>query len=252
MAVVTFNRKDLESLIGKKLSDSDYKDRLPMLGTPMEKLTDEEVEFEVFPNRPDLLSVEGFARAAAGFLGVKKGFETYNVYNSRYTVEVDKKLLGIRGCAAFAVIKDIKFIDESIAAFMQLQEKLAATIGRKRKKVGLGAYDLRELRFPIKYVPMSKQTKFIPLGFTEELTFEQTIEKHPKGKDFGHLLKDWVEYPSYVDAKNRVMCLIPITQGEFSKITPETTDIFIEVTGNDWKAVFEILNITHVITYKYI
>ncbi len=243
MALVTFNKKDLESLIGKKLSESDYKDKLIMMGVPLERYTEEEVDFEVFPNRPDLLSVEGFARAAAGFLEVKTGLPQFEVRKSNFTVNVDKRLMGLRGCAAFAVVKDLKFTDESIKAFMQLQEKLATTIGRKRKKVGLGAYDLSELRFPIKLVPLPKSTKFIPLGFSEEITFEQTIEQHPKGKDHGELLKNWVEYPAYVDAKNRVMCLIPITQGEFSKITQKTKDIFIEVTGTDWKAVLEILNV---------
>jgi len=71
MALVTFNRKDLESLIGEKLSESDYKDKLVMMGVPLERYTEEEVDFEVFPNRPDLLSYQGFKRSFLAFLGKK-------------------------------------------------------------------------------------------------------------------------------------------------------------------------------------
>ena len=75
MANVTFNRADFEKLVGKKLTEKDYRERIEMLGTPLDNLTDDEVTFEVFPNRPDLLSIEGFARALRGFLELKQDCE---------------------------------------------------------------------------------------------------------------------------------------------------------------------------------
>lgn len=243
MAIVTFNRKDLESLIGKKLSDSDYKDKIIMLGVPLERLTEQEVDYEIFPNRPDLLSVEGFARAVAGFFGIKTGLPQYEVKRSNFVVNIDKRLLGLRGCVGCAVVKGVKFTDESIAAFMQLQDKLATTIGRKRKKVGLGTYDLDELRFPISYTVAPKMLQFKPLGMDKEMQLDQVVAEHPKGKEFRHLLQNWIEYPIYMDAKKRIMGLVPLTGAEFAKITPKTRNMFIEVTGTEWKAVMEILNI---------
>ena len=47
----------------------------------------------------------------------------------------------------------------------------------------------------------------------------------------------------YVDNKDRPMCLLPFTNAEFAKIKESTKNIFIEVTGNDWKSAIEILNI---------
>ena len=243
MALVTFNKKDLESLIGKKLSESDYKDRLIMMGVPLERYTDTEVDFEIFPNRPDMLSVEGFARAAQGFLGIKTKSPEYEVKRGNFVVNVDQKLLGLRGCAGFAVVKDLKFTGESIAAFMQLQEKLATTIGRKRKKASIGTYDLSDLRFPVKLTTISKITKFIPLGGTQEQTAEQVLKTHPKGQEYGHLIEKWLEYPAYLDGRGRVMSLLPVINSEFSKITTSTKNMLIEVTGTDWKAVREMLNI---------
>ncbi len=243
MAIVNFNRKDLESLIGEKIGEKKYREVLPMLGTPLESISEEEVSFEIFPNRPDLLSVEGFARAVQGFLGLKSGLQKYNVRKSNYQVKIDRSLQGIRGCAAFAVIKNIKFTDEFVAEFMQLQEKLAVTIGRRRKKCSIGTYDLREITFPVRLTTKPGNFKFRPLGFAEELTIKEILEKHPKGQEYGHLLKGWNRYPVYVDAKNNVLSLLPITNAEFSKIRPDTKEMLIEVTGTDWKPVFEMLNI---------
>lgn len=243
MAVVTFNKKDLESLVGRELSEEEYKDKIPMMGTPLEHLREDEVDFEVFPNRPDLLSVEGFARAVQGFLGIKEGLVKYDVKNSDYEVNVEKKLAGIRGCAAFAVVKNVKFTDELVAAFMQLQEKLSVTIGRRREKASIGAYDLQDIEFPVRLTTKPAEFKFKPLEFERELTIKEILEKHEKGQEYGHLLEGWKSYPVYMDANDSVLSLLPITNAEFSKIQPDTSEMLIEVTGTEWKAVFEILKI---------
>jgi len=244
MAVVTFNKKDLESLVGKTLTEKDYKEKIPMMGTPLEELGEDEVTFEVFPNRPDMLSVEGFARAVQGFLGITKGLPKYVVLKSDYRVKISRSMMGVRGCAAFAVVRGLKMSDEMVAAFMQLQEKLSITIGRRRKKASIGAYDLQDIKFPVKLVTKPAGFKFRPLGFTEELTIKEVLETHPKGQEFAHLLKGWTSYPLYMDAKDNVLSLLPITNAEFSKIRDDTKDMLIEVTGTDWKSVFEMLNIT--------
>ncbi len=42
-----------------------------MLGTDLEDVTDDEITVEIFPNRPDMLSEQGFGRALSSFIGVK-------------------------------------------------------------------------------------------------------------------------------------------------------------------------------------
>ena len=79
MPTIKLNKKDLLNLIGKKLSDKELKDRISMLGTDLEEVNDNKVTVEVFPNRPDMLSSEGFARALSSFIGVKKGLKEYKV-----------------------------------------------------------------------------------------------------------------------------------------------------------------------------
>jgi len=245
MATVTFNRNDLENLLGKEISEVEYRDLLPMFGTPLEGIEGDKVEFEVFPNRPDLLAVEGFARALQGFFGIKKGMPKYEVKKSDYEVIVeDEELLDKRGHVVFAVVKGVQFDNEGIEAFMQLQDKLSITIGRRRKKCSLGTYDLDELEFPLKYKEVGLDFKFTPLGFPDEkMTVSEVLEKHPKAMEFKHMTKDWKKYPVYFDAKDRPMCLLPFTNAEFAKIKDTTQNIFIEVTGIDWKSATELLNI---------
>jgi len=248
MASINFIRSDFEKLVGRKLTETDYREQLEMMGTPLEGLTDEEVSFEVFPNRPDLLSIEGFARAVRGFLGIETGLKAYNVKKSKYEVIVDKALVekkgdAWRGCAAFAVVKGYTFTDESVASFMQLQEKLAITIGRRRRKCSIGTYDLRDINWPIHYKDVSLDHKFIPLGFNEEMTVKECLEKHPKCLEYKHLTESWISYPAYIDNKNNTLSLLPFTNAEFSKIREDTSDMFIEVTGTEFKACEEMLNV---------
>lgn len=72
MTILTLNKQQLEKEIGK--IDEKMQDKISMFGTPIEQVTDNEVSVEVFPNRPDLLSFQGFSRALVCFLekpGVK-------------------------------------------------------------------------------------------------------------------------------------------------------------------------------------
>ena len=63
MANVIFNRKTFEKDIGK--IDDKMQNQIALFGTTLEKLDDKEIEIEIFPNRPDLLSYQGYKR---GFL----------------------------------------------------------------------------------------------------------------------------------------------------------------------------------------
>ena len=77
MASVILNKKKFEREIGKL--DEKMQERISLFGTPVEKITDEEIELEIFPNRPDMLSYEGFKRAFLAFLGKNTGLRKYRL-----------------------------------------------------------------------------------------------------------------------------------------------------------------------------
>jgi phenylalanyl-tRNA synthetase beta chain len=243
MPTITLDKKDLMNLLGKKVPDEKLKDRISMLGTDLEKVTNDEIEVEIFPNRPDMLSAEGFARALSSFIGIKKGLKEYKVNKSTYKSKKDKKVALIRPFAVNAVVKNVVLNDAAIKSLMQVQEKLHASHGRNRKKVSIGVYDLDKIKFPLTYTTKPKSFKFTPLESSKDMTISEILEKHPKGRDYNTLLENFKECPIWLDANNQVLALIPIINSEETKVDEKTEDLFIDVTGTDIAACEQALNI---------
>jgi len=215
-----------------------------MLGTDLEKVDDYEIIVEVFPNRPDLLSEEGFARALSSFIGVKTGLRKYNVKKSSFKVNVDKSVENIRPYIRCAVLKNINLSDEAIKSLMQLQEKLHLTHGRKRKKVAIGVHDFDAIKFPLVYKAVKPASiSFVPLDMTAEMNLAEILVKHPKGRDYAFALEGLSKYPVIIDAKNDVVSFPPIINGIITQVKENTKNLFIDVTGLDVNAVTQALNI---------
>lgn len=242
MPNIILNKKDLLKLVGRKLPDEKLADRISMLGTDLEKVGDD-VEVEVFPNRPDMLSVEGFARALSSFIGAKKGLKNYKVLKGNYIAKIDKKVLKVRPYAAVAVIKDVNLNDDIVKSLMQVQEKLHLTHGKNRKKASIGVYDLDKIKFPIFYTTKPINFKFIPLEYNVDINLSEILSKHPKGKEYAHLLSEFEEYPIWIDSKGQVLSMPPIINSKETRVTNRTKNILIDVTGLDKNAVEQALNI---------
>ena len=225
----------LEKLIGKKLSLEQLKDRISMIGTDLEKIEGDEIIVEVFPNRPDMLSEHGFARALAAFIGTKSALRMYPVEPSKQKIIIDPSVGKIRPYTAAAIVRNMKLTDPYIKEIMQLQEKLHITFGRHRKKVAIGVYPSEKIRYPITFKALRPETiVFRPLDFPKELNGREILELHPKGKEYGHLLEQLPLYPVFVDATGSVLSMPPIINSHtVGKITQETRDVFVEVSGFD-------------------
>jgi phenylalanyl-tRNA synthetase beta chain len=122
---------------------------------------------------------------------------------------------------------------------------LTDTFGKKRKEAAIGVYDFDKIKWPITYTTFKPESlSFQPLGTSEMLNLKQILEKHEKGKEFGHLLKAYKEYPVFIDADKQVLSMPPIINSEYSgKVTKDTKNVFIEVSGFDFEKVSFILNI---------
>ena len=152
MPTVNLDRKEFENLVGKKLELEKLKDRISMLGTDLEDVNEKEIIVEVFPNRPDMLSVQGFARAFSSFIGTKTGLRQYEIEKSNEKMIVDKSVSDVRPYTACAIVKGMHFDDEKIKEVIDIQEKLHITYGRNRKKVAIGIYPFERIKTPIKYI----------------------------------------------------------------------------------------------------
>ncbi|PIN76273.1 phenylalanine--tRNA ligase subunit beta [Candidatus Woesearchaeota archaeon CG10_big_fil_rev_8_21_14_0_10_36_11] len=244
MPTVTLNKKVFEELVGRKLPLEELKDRISMLGTDLERIEGDEIEVEIFPNRPDMLSEQGFARAFSSFIGVKKGLRKYTTtkFGSSLTIQDVPKTWPY---AVACVVKGLRFDDEKIREVIQLQEKLGTTLTRNRKKGGIGLYPLDKITFPIMFVGKKPENiKFRPLGFPTELTAHQILAQHPKGREYGHIMESWDTFPVFVDAKGVIMSMPPIINShDVGKIDETTTNVFIEGTGPDLNTIMTSLYI---------
>ncbi len=231
MPVITLYWDELERLVG-----ADRKtilENLPMIGCDIERVYEDHVDVEFFPNRPDLYSVEGVARALRGFLDIERGYKNYEVREGSWSILVDESVLPVRPYIRGCVVKGLEMTDEVIRSLMEVQEDLHWTIGRNRRRMAIGVHDLNKIKFPLRYKAVDKSFSFVPLDFDRVMTVEEILDEHPKGKMFSFILEGKEAYPMIVDADGDAISFPPIINAEKTRVTEETKDIFIDVTGFD-------------------
>lgn len=240
MPVITLYYEDIEALIG---TDRDtFIKRVPMIGADIERIEEDHIDIEFFPDRPDLYSPEGVARAMRGFLDIETGLPEYRMKGPEITITLDERIHEIRPVLGCAVVRGLKFNDYSIESLMSLQEDLHWGLGRDRKKVSIGIHDLSRINPPFRYVAADKSFSFIPLDFETPMTMEEILQQHPKGIKYAHLMAGFDRYPLILDAHDRVLSFPPIINGQLTRVTQDTRDLFIDVTGLN-RNVFTCLNI---------
>jgi phenylalanyl-tRNA synthetase beta chain len=245
MASVKFNRKVFEKEIGKLTEE--MQNKIALFGTTVEDLNEKEIELDVTPDRPDLLSYYGFRRSFLAYLGKKTGLKKYklNKPEKNYQVKVDSSVKNVRPFTVCAIVKGLKLDDEKIKDLIELQEKLHSTIGRRRKKMALGIYPLEEIKLPITYKAIEPdKIKFHPLESSREMTGLEILQKHPTGKEYAHLLAGKIKFPVFVDAAENILSMPPIINSEKTgRVSKKTRDVFIECSGFDLETLNKCLNI---------
>jgi|Deesub1362A_J573_1020465.scaffolds.fasta_scaffold00072_7 phenylalanyl-tRNA synthetase beta chain len=231
MPVITLYWDELERMVG--VERERILERLPMLGCDIERVEEDYIDVEFFPNRPDLYSVEGVARALRGFLDVEPGLKEYSVKDADWKIEVAESVLEVRPRIIGCVVKNIKVDDEIIRSLMQIQEDLHWTIGRNRRKMAIGVHDLSKVYFPLRYEGVTSDFSFVPLDYDEVMTVEEILSKHPKGVEYAFILEGKDRFPMIIDSKNEAISFPPIINAEKTRVTEKTTDLFIDVTGFD-------------------
>ncbi|MBP2171716.1 phenylalanine--tRNA ligase subunit beta [Methanococcus voltae] len=246
MPTINVDKKDLEYLANLSLSDKLIEDKFPMMGVEVEEIFEEDkremVQFSINPNRPDYLSIEGLARGFRGFMGIQTGLSKYDIHDS--DIEVIVKSNKERPYIAFALVKNVIVDDLILESIINLQEKLHWAIGRDRKKLAIGVHDYDKIEAPFTYDEVEGDAvKFVPLAMAEagEMTPVEIVEKHEKGQKYAHLIKS--KYPLITDKNGDVLSMPPIINGELTKVTTNTKNLLIDITGTEKGAVENTLNI---------
>lgn len=243
MPSITVSYRDLCKLLGRRIGLKKLMGHLLMIGIDAE-VADNELKLEVAHNRPDLLSPEGVARVLKGFLGAEIGLPRYKLSASGVTVEVVRSVKPIRPSIAAGVVTDVKLTDEIVASLIQVQEKLHASLCRNRRRGSIGVYDLDTIKPPVRYTTtLPDGIRFVPLEFDRELTPAQILREHPKGIEYGSIMRGWPRYPLLVDSRGVVLSVPPIINSESTRVTSKTRQLFIDVTGEDERVTNQSLKI---------
>lgn len=186
-------------------------------------------------NRYDLLSLEGLVLALKIFTGKMKPPD-FRTISSKLEFSVDEHADAVRPVLLGAVVRGVKFSQDLYKSFIDLQDKIHQTIGRKRTIVSIGTHDLDTIKGPFIYTAIKpNELKFVPLNQSCEYSASELMEVYADShlKPYLPIIKDKPEYPVILDSNKVVLSMPPIINGNVSKITLNTRNVLIEVTATD-------------------
>lgn len=244
MPTLKINKEEFEDLLGKEISDEKLHEEASYLGAHWNHEEGKKWEVETYPNRPDLLSVEGLARAYRGFFDIETGVRDYRTRQGITEVNVDDSVEEVRPYIGGAVVRDVELTPRIINGLIQLQEKLHQTVGRRRDKIAIGLHDMETVEPPFTYKAVEpEQVSFKPLEYDKEIHLEEILDEHDKGQEYAWILEDEDKYPVIADDDGKILSFPPIINNQLTEVTSDTTDIFIDVTGKHKGTVLKVVNI---------
>ena len=244
MPNIEVDKREFDELVGEEIENERMIEEGSMLGAHWHRIEGNVCEVETYPNRPDLLSVEGLARAYRGFFDIETGREKYKVDDGGLEVGVDESVEDVRPYIGGAVVRDLELSKKKINGLIQLQEKMHETMGRRRDKLAIGLHDLSTVEKPFTYRAVEpEKVSFKPLEYDKHMQLGEILEEHEKGQEYAWILEDEEKYPIIEDAEGKVLSFPPIINNQLTEVDAKTQDIFIDVTGKHKETVMRALNI---------
>ncbi|XP_069136167.1 leucine-rich repeat-containing protein 47-like [Argopecten irradians] len=167
------------------------------------------------------------------------------------TIQLKPAVLSVRQYIVCCIVRELDF-QQSVNMFknfITLQTKLHDGVCQKRQAATIATHDLKSVKRPLTYEAMfPHELKIVPLFKKKEVTGEKLVaDLRKEAEDYRRekkrntlsgihqyldLLKDKVQYPCLLDGDGEVISFPPITNSEKTKISKETTELFIEVTSS--------------------
>lgn len=250
MPTITVNKEDLFKALGKRYTFEEFDELCFEFGVEPEEPDEKEIaenpdsalewKVEIGANRYDLLCIEGLARGLLVFLEKIKAprYKSIPAWTGNSAkLRILPNTAKVRPFAVAAILRNVTFTPESYKSFIDLQDKLHQNLCRRRTLVAIGTHDLDTIKGPFFYdaKPPSK-IKFKALNQTQEMTACQLMELYSNEshlKQYLPIIQDKPVYPVIYDSKGVVLSMPPIINGEHSKITLNTRNVFIECTATD-------------------
>lgn len=271
MPTVSVKRELLFQALGREFTDEEFDELCFEFGLELDEITSEKdiisreqgcdkaegasdvvlYKIDVPANRYDLLCLEGLVRGLQVF---KERCEAprYKIVTpasgESLKLVITAETAKVRPHAVAAVLRNIKFTKERLDSFIDLQEKLHQNICRKRSLVAIGIHDLDTICGPFTYTALPPaEIKFQALNQTKEYTAVELMQLYKTDCHLRHylyIIENEPLYPVIYDSNGVVLSMPPIINGNHTKTSLKTQNIFIECTATDLtkaKIVLDIL-----------
>ncbi|KAJ2907236.1 phenylalanyl-tRNA beta subunit [Zalerion maritima] len=253
MPTIAVNKYDFFEALGQKYTTQEFEDLCFEFGIELDEDTENEerpvvngvqeppqLKIEIPANRYDMLCFEGIALMLKIFLD-KVPIPKYKFVEpadgNLQSITVTEDTAKVRPLVAGAILRNITFTKENYESFIGLQDKLHQNLARMRTLVSIGTHDLDTVQGPFTYeAHPPKNISFVPLNQSQNMTGEELMQFYETDKHLGrylHIIRDAPVYPVIYDANKVVCSLPPIINGDHSKITLDTKNVFIEITATD-------------------
>eukprot|EP00112_Aurelia_sp_Birch-Aquarium-sp1_P008923 Seg1997.6 transcript_id=Seg1997.6/GoldUCD/mRNA.D3Y31 product="Phenylalanine-tRNA ligase beta subunit" protein_id=Seg1997.6/GoldUCD/D3Y31 len=258
MPTVGVKKEQLFKALGRSFTDEEFDELCFDYGLELDEVTSEKqmiskeqgeekaaeasdeiiYKIDVPANRYDLLCLEGLTRSLLVFLG-KSPIPQYKAVKpaNHHTLQIKPETANVRPHCVSAVLRNITFTQDSYTSFIELQEKLHQNIGRKRAIVAIGLHDLDKIKGPFRFTAEPpNEIKFKALNQTKEMTATELMQLYKSDnhlKHYLHIIESEPLYPIIYDSNNVVLSMPPIINGDHSKMSLNTKNIFIECTATD-------------------
>ncbi|XP_053729549.1 phenylalanine--tRNA ligase beta subunit [Synchiropus splendidus] len=260
MPTVGVKRDLLFQALGRKYTDEEFDELCFEFGLELDEITSEKelisreqgdskaadasdvilYKIDVPANRYDLLCLEGLVRGLQVFkneIDAPRYKRVKPLHGERQKLIITKETAAVRPHAVAAVLRNITFTQDRYDSFIELQEKLHQNICRKRSLVAIGTHDLDTISGPFTYTAKAPgDICFKPLNQTKEYTATQLMSLYKTDshlRHYLHIIEDKPVYPIIYDNNGVVLSMPPIINGDHTKISLKTKNVFIECTATD-------------------
>lgn len=234
MVVIKDTRQNLNATYGDKFLPG-ILEFSSVVGYTVEEENDE-VKVEFNPDRPDLFSFTSLWHAIQVYRGTKT-WQPLDFSSKTIDFIIDESARKLRPFTV-GLQCDGPCIGAYFRDLIDFQERIHLSVGKDRSKVSIGIHDTSRIVSPVHYRAYSSDAvRFTTYDGTVTGSARKILSQHPKGVEYAHLIPSDEEVPIIEDSKNQVMSLPPVINGNVTAVTPGSSKFFIDLTGNDLKAV---------------
>lgn len=250
MPTISVNQTDLFELLGQTYPLDELEALLLLVKGELKDVDPQNSELRIElkdTNRPDLWCPEGIARQIRYKTGRLEAGTTLRCreFASEHRILVEAPLRGIRPYIGAFLATGVAVTEQCLTQMIQTQEKLCDGYGKKRELLAIGIYDASKLAFPVHYRAVAPESvRFVPLGCDEAMNLAEILARHPKGIEYGAILREYALYPLLQDDRGDVLSFPPIINSNTSgAVRVGDQRLFIEVTGMDIDMTLHAVNI---------